>query len=311
MRFLFLLISAGFLTSCCPEFVFETNVDTRVREVTITRFNPTFTTVPAPDYSVHTFRFPSDIQSSGDLPNDFRVQNGQVLTREVPIIGTTLRLRMTTQYPQNSLLNSDIIVIGTGGQGTANARALLRFGGTLEGPLATSTEPLSLLAGVPRRFTFSADANLFGQRVRDIIPTQAAVQAVNTIASQFGATMTNRRTQTINAPVGTVQWTILSVDGGTVFTSNNTTALLSQLQTILTTAGSTLTGQSVIQQFETTDIEVAVGDYYYYRAINGLEFILLIEDVRQSTATPFLQRVTIKFAQAIPSGSCPPVPTIP
>ncbi len=47
----------------------------------------------------------------------------------------------------------------------------------------------------------------------------------------------------------------------------------------------------------TYDVNVNIGDLFYYMAKNGKEFIFVIADVNQETPYPFKKNVTIMFDQ--------------
>lgn len=276
---------AAVLSSCgCPEFNTEPNPDPSVREATITEFNPNFTTptgvggdtisVPVPQYSVHTFQFPNNIASSGSLPNDNRLSGGRKLVlgeQDTIIDNERYTVQLVSNIPTNESLIGDILVSQvtnvTGAPGDRRAR--LR----IYGSMGQYSDDLN-----------SASAGDFATYLRRT--------DVKGETEDFGTGQGVRRYGTTNAVKLDMS------DIRVVRASDSINTVDPRLQGI----ADRLLNMNIASIYE---IEVKIGEVYYYRARNGIEFGVLIEDIRQGSIAPNLNRVTIKFAE-LKGPSCEP-----
>jgi len=259
------------LSCTCPELTPDPLADVRVREATITQFDPRWDNVqnaPAPTYSVHTFLFPSTPASSGSLPNDDRVAFGQTLVlQELPFLvnGQPYTAQAVTTRPPNWAMQGDWMVVEV--DPTANPpQAWIRVAGRL----APLPDPL-----------LSASAEDFVAYLRTHLgQLNAAAQA----ALPFGSGLPNSR-QTTDVTVR-----VRDASG------NDVTNTVPVPPDILQALGTWLR--------PAVDVRVQMGEVYYYRSKVGAEFAVLIEDIRPGTLAPNLNRVTIKFAQVLTNQGC-------
>ncbi|MES2767454.1 MAG: hypothetical protein V4642_16380 [Bacteroidota bacterium] len=272
------ILGAVLISSCgCPEFNTEPNPDPRVREATITEFNPNFETIapdtvatPVPQYSVHTFQFPNDVSSSGSLPNDNRVTGGKTVVlaqRDTIIEGNRYSVQLVSNVPTNSSLIGDMLisqVLNVTGTPAARSAKIRFFGGSRKYTSSLNSASAGEFANYLRRADVKAETDAFGG------------------GGLSKGTETKLTTNDIQ---------ILNADG----TVTNFEPKFQQ-------TADELLALPVATVFE---LEVRIGEVYYYRARNGVEFGVLIEDIRQGSITPNLNRVTIKFAE-LKGPSCEP-----
>jgi len=259
--------------SCgCPTLEPINIIDRRVREATVTRFDPTWDVQgdqPTPEYSIHNFLFPNDISSSGTLPNDLRVAGGKsTLLSSEPFTAldpnsTTgdsaeFTAEFYTRNPNNSGLVGDLVVIG----------------------ITTTTIPPSA------RIRVIGDLALF----TDPLPSGSAADFVQYI-----------ETHDADFPVVAGQAT----PGGRNLATASTASAIDSIR-VVDERGVDVTGQVAVPtaivngadaRFQAFEVEVRPGEVYYYRARNGVEFAMLIEDVFRASLPPNLRRMTIKFAE--------------
>ncbi|MCS7176259.1 MAG: hypothetical protein NZ960_01320 [Candidatus Kapabacteria bacterium] len=259
------------LSCTCPELQPDPFSDVRVREATITQFDPRWDAargVPVPTYSIHTFLFPSTPASSGSLPNDDRIALGQLLVlgqQSFVDQGQTYTAQAVTVRPPNWTMQGDWMVVEV--DPTTNPpEAWIRVAGWIErlpDPLlSASAEDFVnyLRARLGQLNAAARSASLFGRG----LPTQ---RATDDVVLRVLDAQGNDVTGTVPVPLDIVQ------------------LLSSFLQPAL-------------------DIRVRIGEVYYYRAKSGAEFAVLIEDIRPGTLPPNLNRVTIKFAQVLTVEGC-------
>jgi hypothetical protein len=279
------------LSSCgCPEFNTEPNPDPSVREATITEFNPDFTTptniggdtiaTPVDQYSIHTFLFPNNVSSSGSLPNDTRVAGGKEIVlaetkydRTVNNATEQITAQLVVNRPTNDTLVGDIMVSFVEPNGAAPARfARLRFYGSL----GKYIDPLN-----------SASAKDFANY---LIQKKSETEG---FSGGSGVTRYGLDAPRVNSTTGNVTiFRAVRPNGDTIPTSEIPANIQAELI-------SKTDNESYVE------IEVRIGEVYYYRARNGIEFGVLIEDIRQGSIAPNLNRVTIKFAE-LKGPSCEP-----
>jgi len=258
--------------SCsCPELQPDPLADVRVREATITQFDPRWDAAqntPAPTYSIHTFLFPSTPNSSGSLPNDDRVAFGRTLVlgqQTFVANGVEYTAQAITVRPPNWAMQGDWMVVEV--DPTANPpQAWIRVAGSLallpDRLLSASAEDFVtyLRARLGQLNTAAQSASLYGQA---LVPRRQLPDVVTRVLDPQGADVTGA----VPVPPDILQ------------------ALASLLQPAV-------------------DVRVEIGQVYYYRAKSGAEFAVLIEDIRPGTLPPNLNRVTLKFAQVLTTEGC-------
>ncbi|HYF02723.1 MAG TPA: hypothetical protein VEC36_05060, partial [Patescibacteria group bacterium] len=203
--------------------------------------------------------------SSGNLPNDNRVRGGEkvvLASRDTVIEGKRYTVQLASNIPTNTSLIGDMLVSQvTDAQNPADRRARIRFFGSL---------------GQYNPGLLSASAGEFANYLRRAnIKTQTESFGAGTGVIQYGTANGTRLT--------TNDIQIVHPDG-----------ITRPFDPIFTITANDLLALPVATVYE---IEVRIGEVYYYRARNGIEFGMLIEDIRQGSITPNLNRVTIKFAE--------------
>jgi len=263
-------VAALMLAGCgeCPVFENAPSNNLQVREATITRFNPSFLpdSTPAPSYSIHTFAFPTSDASSGDLPNDnrFRTQSGQVVLGILEYsnpFGEERTVRVSTGAVDNSRLNGDIMVVSVSLGPPRTAR--LRF----RREVATISPPLLT----------SASASDFVAYVQGNAGTSQQVDGLAATASRYGANLGNASSSSNPS----IRVDVLGSNGQVTGD-----AVPAALQPAV---------DSIAQSSRIVEVEVRLGEVYYYKAESGQEFAVLIEDIFEGSQSPNLQRVTIKY----------------
>lgn len=269
------------VTGCCVELepVTPETLPT-VREATIAVFNNGFNGgTPVPEFNLATFRFPSSEQTSGSLPNDNRFALGPWQFREenYPVRGATTLYSFST--PPNAMLAGDILVEDITLQPVPRARIRVR----------------GRYLGLPPNPRIRTDnARVIAEEVR-----QVALQGVGQIscrelesrAFQFGAPLPIQ----IPAAVSIV-----------VEENGQPSAIQYPVTWPRDEQGRLL---PVIRQPVTFDIgyyavDVTLGDWFYYKAANGMPFIGVVTNIQAGTLPPFVRRLTIKFAELYGCHDC-------
>ncbi len=274
-----ILLTVLMVYSCGECGLVEAEYPCRVREATVTRFDPRLETdndttyFPVPTYSIHTFTFPSDNASSGVLSNDNRFDENKFLDqyitiaqREVTLNRGEFLVKLVSFQPPNNDIVGDLMVIAV--DSTASPMtARLRFFGSL------SRFPDDFLSENANRF---CNEYLPNYREQD-----EDYKEISSRASRYGRNLTNA-----------------------VSESFDTTNIV-----VVNSAGRDVTGaryddvpQNVIDdllasQTEAIDVVVTPGEVYYYKARNGKEFAVVIVDIHAGRFPPHLKRVTIKFSE--------------
>lgn len=264
--------------SCeCP--LQESNVYStcKVREVTITKFNPNGTLqqisnpdgttslvfVPESTYSIHTFLFPFDQSLSGALVNDERFANNSVITIiKVPFSdGRPYYLAILDNYPQNNNINGDILLYNVADD---FSYAEIRVAGEL--------------TRINLNFN-SENSTDFCEMVNNLIRDTVAMRGLKSSLSKYGENLPNRIVLNYNPSDIAVLDTGNKVVLGITPPQNDVDYILRQ----------TL-NQSI-------NVVVRVGEVYLYKARNGKLFIFAVTDIRQGTLSPFKRRLTIMFSE--------------
>lgn len=269
-QFLLPIVAAILAASCgCPTLEPVNIHDRRVREATITRFDPSWDFIndePKAEYSIHNFLFPNDITSSGTLPNDLRVAGGKnalLTTREFmavapgsPTDSSEFTAEFYTRSPDNGSLVGDMVVVSADPSAIPPSARIRVFG-----RLSRFNDPLA-----------SGSATDFVQYVEAHEPDFPVVAG--------SATRGGRNLATSLTVIDSVR--VVDAQGQDV-------------------TGQVAVPRSVRDQadagFQAFEVEVHPGEVYYYQARNGVEFAVLIEDIFRASLPPNLRRMTIKFAE--------------
>jgi hypothetical protein len=255
--------------SCCdcPLEPYDAPIICKVREATITEFNPGInqiddtTFVPVPEYSIHTYQFPSSDSHSGLLPNDERFADSEVIALAAESIeGTSYFAAILDKYPINKELKGDMMVVSAD---PVNLRALLRFKGSLQ-----RINPKFL----------SENANEFCDYIEN---NKTQINSALTDLKVYGKGLAGSQFisyNSTNIEVIDANGRIVTNQDGVPFPSQN---IIDKLLSSISE--------------EAVNILVEIGDVFVYRAIDGKFFVFVIADVSQGTFEPRKRRVTIMF----------------
>lgn len=273
------LLAIG-LSSCGDCDLLTAEYPCRIREATITKFDPRLilepdsSVFPVPTYSIHTFTFPFDNSSSGYLQNDVRFDQGDILSQYVVIAeeetemdGRDLKVQLVSYYPTNPIMVGDVMVIGLD-SAARPMTADLRFYGSL--------------ARFPDDFE-SEDAYRFCEEyLTNYRETDEDYEEIGSQTSLYGENLPNAVTRSFTRD------DIIVIDEKGRDVSVTYRPRVSQLivDDLLNHANSSA-----------VDLRVTAGEVYFYRARNNKEFAVIIADIRQGSFEPYLRRVTIKFSE--------------
>lgn len=271
-----------FLTGCCCFEPAITDEDSPiiVREATLPEFNSRFNgNNPDPSFNISMFRFPSSYLSSGDLPNDNRFRNGPWTssTTDYPLRGLSTFYLYSS--PPNSLIDGDFMVV--------------RVNPTLQEAVMRVKGSMFRLPGNP---LLTDNASTFANEIRKYVATQtpptgtSVCQLLASQAVQYGvATPTSTRsydTMFVKTNAG--------ADTNVVYPGNWPRD----------SSGVLLPPVKGLSDISIYDINVRPGDWFYYKAANGMSFFVVVTNIQAGILTPNINRVTFKFAEAYQCLDC-------
>lgn len=269
-----------FVQSCEDCDLVTTTFECRVREATVPEFDPRLILIGnevtiVPTYNNQTFRFPDDITSSGTLTNDNRYESeklqDQFLVIEqtdwtYPVDNKSYKVQIVNMIPPNAYMIGDIMVIDVD---TISNYALIRFKGNV--------------AQFPEKFLYE-DAYKFCNEYLPNYRTKYTDPEYRTIANQGSLYGVNIVSPVADTSVNHIR--VLDSDGNDV-----SSTMENQVpQDIITNLNSKVksVGHSVY---------VKIGDVFYYRAINGKEFAVIVSNIFKGTLEPKINRVTLRFSE--------------
>lgn len=289
---LLLPILATIFNGCNDCDLVGTTYPCRVREGTIPLFDPrliynqidTLTTI-VPTYNNQTFQFPNDNSSSGTLTNDNRYDTGDTLGQYYvidsrsyndPITGELLSAKLLNIYPPNPSMVGDAMVVSVAPD---FSYALVRFFGSV--------------ARFPQPFNFE-DAYRFCNEYLPGYKQTTGDDEFTNIASQ-----------------STIWGSAIAFNNPTP--AENNVRITNALNQDVTSQYLNTIPQNILNELgsnkQTTgvDVQVRVGDVYYYRARNGKEFAVIVSNIFEGSLDPFIKRVTIRFSELKGKGQteCP------
>lgn len=247
-----------------------------VREVTITKFYPNGTlrdttlpdgsrqTVFVPDstYSIHTFLFPFDANSSGFLPNDERFKNTSsiVLFQKPFSDGSPYYVAIFDNYPTNSGLNGDLLLFDVANDFSS---AYIRVTGEI--------------VPLPEKFN-NENSQQFCEFVNNLTQDTGRINSLKNNLAKFG----------LGLPIASV----------TQFNAGNVVVLDANGKITTAVSPSSNDVQDLLNstQNQSINLTVRVGDVFLYRAKNGRLFIFAVTDLRQGSLVPYKKRLTIMFS---------------
>lgn len=265
-----------------------------VREATITEFistldsataiidgAPTVVYTPVPEYSVHTFEFPADFSSSGELTTD--EENFDPLEGKFEIIvaidpnsfevgGENFFAAIVDDTPANSDIVGDILVSGVLlPPPPAEAEATIRVYGKLAKHDSNFTSENSA--------TYCA----FAQGIIDRDELDDLRDNLREYGFNSPGLTGTQRTYDVIADFDS--FVTLDSDGQRVDSP------LAPLSNRMNLANRVNTSESIV------DIEIRIGEVYYYEARNGLRFLFVITNIAERLDNPLKKRVSIMYVQ--------------
>lgn len=272
------LFGIFFVSSCsdCPIAEQPPVFVCNVREGTITEFNPRLIKweispdsiyyEPVSKYSIHSFEFPMNSSSSGNLPNDERYENTEKIPITAPIPfsnGDDYYAALVDYYPLNSTMIGDVMVVYSyiDGGNPFNSSAELKFYGSL--------------SRFPDDF-FSENSDEFCEYISSYSEEELSEIRVN--ANRYGAYLPNSRE--------------ITYDADSFYVAVNENGVINEFKAVSQEDKRTLqeeaNGKSIL-------VRVKIGEVYFYRARNGGQFVFVVADIRPGTQPPNKNRVTLMF----------------
>ncbi len=285
-RSLLAVLAATVTGCCCFEAVpVDPSTPPIVREATIAEFNSEVVgNAPAPTFNIATFKFPASDASSGDLPNDNRFVTGQWAFTQ-----TNYPLRgLTTAYafrsPSNSLIAGDLLV-DTIMISAADTVAMIRVRG-------------ALLRLPPNPALRTDDARVVATEIQSFVAA-----ATPDPGKSLCATLDGRAT-----PYGTGTIGAQSDYSMIVLQDGQPTNYVYPSNWPLDSRGNPLppVKQPLTGDLGYYTLAMRTGDWFYYRAVNGMSFYVVITNIQRGATQPFIQRLTIKFAESYQCEDCQP-----
>lgn len=330
-----LIVSGLFISSCCndcpcdPEEANEFQCSPR--EVTITQFNgklqdtatintdPTFQVsyYPVAEYSIHSFEFPNSQSSSGSLPNDERFSSNAGIdyipiatlsTSEVDI-SSDFFYAVIDDKPANSLITGDILVDSIFLETGFMPSAFLRVRGFITGiSLRVNDDNNS-----PDQFMSESSSEFC-----DYIETaqdngQIEKNALAIKATPFGAdqldgngdplftegaynandiVLINQLGQIVVDENGNINEYVVPAGSKLEQSINDILPILNASREEATALLNEIITEKNLKYVQ---IEVQVGDVFYYRAVNGKSFAVAIINIDERDASPLKKRLSIIF----------------
>ena len=262
-----------------------------VREGTIAVFNTSVTgtnpVVHDPAFNIATFLFPATYGSSGSLPNDSRFLSGNWEWTEsnfpLPDYVTTYSFT----EPANSMQVGDFLVdsVSLDAAVPSNSKAILRLKGKF-----------LRLAQIPAQQTEDAERfrNLVISIGKDTVNNPMyKCTVMDSSATMYGDnTVTNLFSIVANNPNG----------NPTTYTYPSNWPSAKQIGQFMPPFRKLSFGDMT-----TKTAEFRLGEVFYYRAVNGTAFIVMISNIDQGVLYPNVKRVTFKYAEAFHCTYCTPL----
>jgi hypothetical protein len=283
--FTFVAALSVLLTGCCcfEPLPIDPATPPIVREATIAEFNSQFVgNAPAPQFNIATFKFPASDASSGDLPNDNRFLSGAwaFTQADYPLRGLTTEY--TFRSPSNSLIAGDLIV-DTILISPLDTVAMIRVRG-------------QLFRLPPNPLVRTDDARVIATEIQSYVAT-ASPDPGKTICQ----TLVDRA-----VPYGTDTMSAQTDYAITVLQGGQPTSYAYPGNWPVDSKGNPL---PPIKQPLTGDLgyytlAMRTGDWFFYKAVNGMSFFVVVTNIQRGATPPFIQRCTIKFAESYQCEDC-------
>lgn len=279
---------------------------------------------PTDSYSIHGFKFPDSRNSSGELPvysDIFDAERGKdriaVIEEALPnplSNNYPLFLAILDNFPKNEDLKGDLLVTDVDISDPNNRRARIRFSGWLQ---YVDTDPSSESSREHCEYyennfeKANYSDRLFRYGALDFKSIIAGEPTIINLTDNFGANRTYPTTVD-NSIVSLIDINGYIIVNDVINPTNRiiggpypmTTEinLMNQInqEIIASNLGANIQGLEEFQiinnsNVEVYDIEVIIGDYFFYRAINGKDFLMKIINIDERPINPDKKRVSIIF----------------
>lgn len=289
INLLLILIAAAIFNSCSDCSLEPlTQLSCAPREATVTQFNANVTPItvkdskgndstylePVPGFSIHSFQFPSNDQTSGSTPNDFRfTKNSSIFYGTVAFNynGKTYYSQLEQSLPFNNDINGDFIVVSE--DVAANPRtAQIRFNGFVK----------NIVGDIGNNFPKDNSKDFCNDIIQKLNNNQTLIESIRKNKTAYGA-------GTNNKPLITAaDFKVYDADG-TIITDPAIIAVAPQ-DKIKSKV------DELVNLKTAFDTQIILGDVYYFQsAISGREFIFAITNIDRGIQPPFKNRLTIMF----------------
>lgn len=273
-----LLVTAFFQACECPLETSDAKITLcNTKIITMEKFNPNFTisydstkneyiTTLDSTYNISVFLFPMEKSSSGSFPNDTRFSgSSQISIAKLPFVADNKNYyaSILDLYPTNSELVGDILVV--------NVNPLL------------STAQLRFYGSLNRMTT-----NFYSENSQEFCDyVKANIGDINTALKnkmQYGDGLPNaQKYNYASAVINVID------ERGNIIGAVGSPNVPQPPPDVLTELQKLGTSKTYV------DLTVSTGEVYVYEAKNGLRFVFVVSEIRQSTIIPFRKRVSIMF----------------
>lgn len=329
---MFFIISCCKDCPCDPDEV--NDFQCSPREVTVTQFNSdlqdTVTIVtdpqyqvtyyPVPEYSIHTFQFPNSASSTGNLPNDERF-SANIGIEFIPIatlpakkidVNSDFTYAIIDSKPSNKLISGDMLVDSIYINGN-DRRTYVRFRGIYAGISERvnpdNSAPIQFLSESSYELCEYIESNeslnsidindlrerstLYGENQIGSGNAPLAVTEEYNLENNENPVVLNSIGQVIIYADGTINSN--AVPAGSKL-EQNIQEQLPELLNGMQLARETLNQILDLEEIKLVRVELQLGDVFYYRAVNGKEFIGTVINIDQrSFGTALKKRLSIMF----------------
>lgn len=265
---------------------------------------------PVDSFSIHTFKFPDDMSTSGSLPNDPRFQSDQgiaylpVAKVAVNKVGPSIPffVAFLSNTPTNDDMVGDILVEDIDLQSNpADPLASLKFAGSLY-----RISQRAMPSESSREFCeYLEDNNLSdeGRVMNEYRPNLSEYGEAYGITNNFNyneddLVILNQNNQVVAAWNGAT-WDFRSeIINGTqyYFLNENTRDNLINDFNAIDREKAVEELQAMLADKSDVTVEVGLGDIFFYRAVNGRDFIMTIINISQKQlGNAYKKRISIMF----------------
>lgn len=323
--FLSIILTSIIINSCCEclEEGEETKPFCSPREATVTKFDPTLIQTvlqdengndsivyyPTDAYNIHAFEFPISKSSSGSLPIDNQRYSSEAGRDRVAIAQSALPTNIFNTYPvylavlndlpANSDIIGDFIISDVDLTDPNNPSAYIRFKGWLEfvqdNELSESSQDFCDFYETNfEKDNYDDDLKQYGEGVVDNSGTSRSVISNNSNIVSLIDGRGNILIEDINNPQ-------TRLTGGNY--NMNEIQLWNAIQQLLTNNGinditTTEDYNSMLDRADEKriiDVEVRIGDYFYYQSIKGKKYLIQIQNISERINNGIKHRVSFMF----------------